>query len=120
MMRYIICIIAGFIAGVVVMYIIVLRLAGNTRRKQSQLPERRSSRGFEFSKVLAVWAAVTATAASVASFALSAFDKQPVSDFAAAVFSTCVGYLITYAGKSAVEKVSRNKHGIDENGKPYV
>lgn len=73
----------------------------------------------EFSKILAGWAVVIATATIVASVALAVFDKQPITDLSIAVFSACIGYLITYAGKSAFEKNSRNKHGLDENGNPY-
>lgn len=74
---------------------------------------------FEFSKKLAVWAIIVATLAAVVSFALAAHDKQPVSDLAGGIFAACVGYLVTYAGKSAFEKNSRNKHGLDENGLPH-
>jgi hypothetical protein len=35
------------------------------------------------------------------------------------VFMACIGYLITYAGKSAFEKHSRNMYGVDENGVPF-
>lgn len=73
----------------------------------------------EFSKLLAVWAAVVATITLIVSFALAAFDKQPVSDLAIAVFTACIGYLVTYAGKSAFEKSSRNRYSLDENGVPY-
>lgn len=73
----------------------------------------------EFSKILAIWAAAVATITVAASFILAAHDKQPVSDLATVIFTSCIGYLITYAGKSAYEKGSRNKHGLDENGIPY-
>ena len=29
-----------------------------------------------------------------------------------------LGYLITYAGKSLGEKISRNRHGLDADGNP--
>lgn len=29
-----------------------------------------------------------------------------------------MGYLITYAGKSLGEKISRNRHGLDADGNP--
>jgi hypothetical protein len=61
-----------------------------------------------------------ATAAVVTSFTLAAFDKQTASDVATTVFTACVTYLVTYAVKSLGEKVSRNRHGLDENGLPYV
>ena len=74
---------------------------------------------WEFSKKLAVWAAVMATASTAASYVLAIFDKQTASDVTTTIFTACIGYLITYAGKSLGEKVSRNRHGLDENGQPY-
>lgn len=74
---------------------------------------------WEFSKKLAVWAAVMATASVAASYVLAIFDKQTASDVTTTIFTACIGYLITYAGKSLGEKVSRNRHGLDENGQPY-
>ena len=74
---------------------------------------------WEFSKKLAVWAAVMATASDAASYVLAIFDKQTASDVTTTIFTACIGYLITYAGKSLGEKLSRNRHGLDENGQPY-
>lgn len=118
-MLYIVCGAVGFIIGTVFMYISVLRIMRKPYRNKSGRLSAPSKRKREFSKMLALWAVITATAAAIASFVLSAYDKQPVSDFTTVVFSTCVGYLVTYAAKSAVEKTSRNKHGIDENGIPF-
>jgi general stress protein CsbA len=73
----------------------------------------------QFSKILAVILTVIAIFAVSAPFVLSYFDKQPLENLSIAVFSGCVGYLVTYAGKSAFEKHSRNKHGLDEYGLPY-
>lgn len=73
----------------------------------------------ETSKKLAVWAVCIATGASIASYVLAALGHEAVSDVTTVIFTACIGYLITYAGKSLGEKVSRNKHGLDENGKPY-
>lgn len=85
------------------------RLRGATK------PERRP---WEFSKKLAVWAVVVATASAAASFVLAALDKQTVSDVTTTIFTACIGYLVTYAAKSATEKVSRNRHGLDADGNP--
>lgn len=85
------------------------------RLKGREKPERRP---WEFSKKLAVWAVVVATAAAVASFVLAAKDKQTVSDVTNTIFTACIGYLVTYAAKSATEKVSRNRHGLDADGNP--
>ena len=76
-------------------------------------------RKVETSKKLAVWAVCIATAASIASYVLAALGHEAVSDVTTVIFTACIGYLITYAGKSLGEKVSRNKHGLDEDGKPY-
>lgn len=73
----------------------------------------------EFSKRLAVWAAIMATASAAASYILAAFDKATASDVTMTIFGACVSYLITYAGKSLGEKLSRNKHGLDAEGLPY-
>lgn len=44
--------------------------------------------------------------------------KQTVSDVTNTIFTACIGYLVTYAAKSATEKVSRNRHGLDADGNP--
>lgn len=75
-------------------------------------------RPWEFSKKLAAWAVITATAAAVASFVLAALDKQTVGDVTTTIFTACIGYLISYAAKSATEKISRNRHGLDADGNP--
>ena len=75
-------------------------------------------RPWEFSKKLAAWAVVIATAAAAASFVLAALDKQTVGDVTTTIFTACIGYLISYAVKSATEKISRNRHGLDAAGNP--
>lgn len=72
----------------------------------------------EFSKILAVWATAIATGAVIASYTLPVFYRESVSDVTTTVFTACIGYLITYAGKSLGEKVSRNKHRLDADGNP--
>lgn len=88
----------------------------NKRYEGKRLEKRKP---WEFSKKLAVWAIVIATLSLVASVALSVFDKQPLTDLTAAIFTGCIGYLVTYAAKSATEKISRNRHGLDPDGNPY-
>lgn len=78
----------------------------------------RQRRTWEFSKKLAAWAVVVATISAAASFTLAVFDKQTVSDVTTTIFTACIGYLVTYAAKSATEKVSRNRHGLDADGNP--
>ena len=55
----------------------------------------------------------------VASYVLAWMEKDVASDVTTTVFTGCVGYLVTYAAKSAAEKHSRNKYGVDENGVPF-
>ena len=85
------------------------------RRSSREKPERRP---LEFSKMLAAWAVVVATAATTASFYLAAHDKSTASDWSTTICQACIGYLITYAAKSATEKSSRNRHGLDVDGNP--
>lgn len=79
---------------------------------------RQKRRPWEFKKKLAAWAVVIATAAAVASFVLAFMDKQTASDVTIAIFTACIGYLVSYAAASATEKVSRNRHGLDADGNP--
>ncbi len=85
-------------------------------KNQSNMDKRK--RPWEFSKKLAAWAVVVATVSAAASFVLAVYDKQTVSDVTTTIFTACVGYLVTYAAKSATEKVSRNRHGLDADGNP--
>lgn len=78
-----------------------------------------SKRRMEFSKKLAAWAVIIATGAAVVSYVLAFKDKQTASDVTTTIFTACVGYLVTYAAKSATEKISRNRHGLDPDGVPY-
>ena len=74
--------------------------------KRAKEPERRP---WEFKKKLAAWAVVIATAAAVASYVLAFKDKQTASDVTNTIFTAA----------SATEKVSRNRHGIDADGRPF-
>lgn len=84
--------------------------------KRAKEQERRP---WEFKKKLAAWAVLIATAAAVASYVLAFKDKQTASDVTTTIFTACIGYLVSYAAASATEKVSRNRHGIDADGKPF-
>ena len=79
----------------------------------SRSSRAKNRRPWEFSKKLAAWAVAVATAAAGA-----AMDKQPVGDVTTAIFTACIGYLVTYAAKSTTEKISRNRHGLDADGVP--
>lgn len=82
------------------------------------MARKRRKKQAEFSKRLAVWAIIIASIAFCASVALSVLEKEPLTDLSIAIFTACIGYLITYAAKSATEKISRNKHGLDADGNP--
>lgn len=73
---------------------------------------------WEFSKKLAAWAVVIATVSTAASYILAALGRETAGEVTTTVFTACIGYLITYAAKSATEKISRNRHGLDEDGMP--
>ena len=45
-------------------------------------------------------------------------DQQTASDVTTTIFTACIGYLVSYAAKSATEKISRNRHGLDADGNP--
>lgn len=77
-------------------------------------------RRWEFSKKLAAWAVVVATASATVSYVLAFKSLQTASDVTTTVFTACVGYLVTYAAKSATEKISRNRHGLDPDGNPIA
>lgn len=64
------------------------------------------------------WAAIVASLSAATSYLLSAFGRDPVSEVTGTIFTACVGYLITYAGKSLGEKISRNRHRLDADGNP--
>lgn len=73
---------------------------------------------WEFKKKLAAWAIIIATLAATTSYALAVTDKSPVGEVTTTIFQACIAYLITYAGASATEKVSRNRHNLDADGNP--
>lgn len=79
---------------------------------------RKRKKKTEASKKLAYWAASVATLSAASSLLLSAFGRDPVGELTGTIFTACVGYLITYAGKSLGEKISRNRHRLDADGNP--
>ena len=88
---------------------------GKYKAKRASKPRRRP---WEFSKKLAAWAVLVATLAAVASYVLAFRDQQTASDVTTTIFTACIGYLGSYAAKSATEKISRNRHGLDADGNP--
>ena len=73
---------------------------------------------WEFSKRLAAWCVMIATAAAIASYVLAFRGLETAEGITTTIFTACVGYLVTYAAKSATEKISRNWHGLDADGNP--
>lgn len=73
---------------------------------------------WEFSKRLAAWCVMIATAAAIASYVLAFRGLETAEGITTTIFTACVGYLMTYAAKSATEKISRNRHGLDADGNP--
>ena len=89
--------------------------AWRAKRKEKKKNKKKP----EFSKILAVWAMAAATAAAIASYVLAFFNAPDIAgDITICIVTACVGYLVTYAGKSLGEKISRNRHGIDADGNP--
>lgn len=82
--------------------------------------KRKSSKKVETSKKLAWWAVVVASVATITHYTLAGFGLEPSAELTVAVFTACIGYLITYAGKSLGEKVSRNRHNLDADGNPLT
>ena len=81
------------------------------RKKRERPPQ-------EFSKRLAAWCVIIATAAVVASYVLAFLGLETAEGITTTIFTGCIGYLVTYAAKSATEKISRNRHGLDADGNP--
>lgn len=79
--------------------------------------DRRKKKKAEFSKILVIWALALTTLCVSLSYALSFWDHDPASDVTVAVVSTCIAIAVAYEAKSYGEKNSRNKYGIDENGR---
>jgi len=79
---------------------------------------KQEKRPWEFSKKLAAWCVAIATVAAVASYTLAAMGKDPAEGITTTIFTGCIGYLMTYAAKSATEKISRNRHNLDADGNP--
>ena len=73
---------------------------------------------WEFSKRLAAWCVMIATAAAIASYVLAFRGLETAEGITTTIFTACIGYLISYAAKSTTEKISRNRHGLDADGFP--
>ena len=73
---------------------------------------RKRKKKIEASKKLAYWAAIVASLSAATSYLLSAFGRDPVGEVTGTIFTACVGYLITYAGKSLGEKIRSEERRV--------
>jgi hypothetical protein len=80
----------------------------------------RKKRKKEFSKILVAWAMIVTTACVAISFALAYLDHDPCIDVTVSVSGACIAIAVAYEAKSAAEKHSRNKFGLDRNGNPII
>lgn len=72
----------------------------------------------EFSKILVAWAMIVTTICVAISYCLALFDHDPCIDITVSVSTACIAVAVAYEAKSAAEKHSRNKFGLDSDGKP--
>ena len=77
----------------------------------------KNKKKYEFSKFLVTWALVLTTVCVALSYGLSFFDHDPVPDVTVAVASACIAIGVAYQAKSYGEKNSRNKYGVDNQGR---
>ena len=82
-------------------------------RKKAKYAKR-----MEFSKLLVAWALIVTTVCVGISYLLALFDHDPCIDITVSVSAACIAIAVAYEAKSAAEKHSRNKYGLDENGRP--
>ena len=85
-----------------------------TKKKKTAQKKRRLS----FSKIVVLWVLILTTASVIASYTLSAFDKQTVESLSMTLITALAASIVTYCIKSLGEKASRNKYHLDENGNP--
>ena len=89
------------------------RMLENRKRKSD--PKYRK---YEFSKKVTLFCCFMMIVAFFTSVHLSLNDKDTISDITVAVFTVCGSGIMGYIVKSAFEKNSRNKYGLDEFGNP--
>ena len=99
---------------------IFAKLLGKEKPQKQQAKRKKKRKPWEFSKRLAAWCVAIATAAAMASYVLAFLGLDPAEGITTAIFTGCIGYLMTYAAKSATEKISRNRHGLDADGNPIM
>lgn len=72
----------------------------------------------EFSKKLVLWALIFTTLCVITSYLLAANGLDTASEVTTVVVTSCIAIAVSYEAKSFGEKNSRNKYGVDINGKP--
>lgn len=80
----------------------------------------RKKRRKEFSKILVAWAMIVTTLCVAISYTLAALDHDPCIEVTVSVSGACIAIAVAYEAKSAAEKHSRNKFGLDRNGRPVT
>jgi len=84
-------------------------------KKKINPPRKR----MEFKKKLAaISVAVIVVSIAIPTW-LSMMDKNPLETLFISTSGAAFAYLVTYATTSYLEKNSRNKHGLDEDGRPF-
>ena len=79
--------------------------------------KKKSTKEFSQSLVMLSWA-ITIVWISL-SFALAFFDKDTNSEVTVALITESFGVTLAYLIYQAMLKMSRNKHGIDQDGIPF-
>lgn len=74
----------------------------------------------EFKKQLARFAIAIIIVSVIASYTFAALGLDTVENLTGIIVTTCFAYLVTYAATSTLEKHSRNKYHIREDGTPYT
>ena len=72
----------------------------------------------EFFKTITVFSFVFGILAVITSYTWAWFQKDTVSNVTLEIFATCMVPVVAYSIKSFLEKNSRNKYMVDENGIP--
>ena len=84
------------------------------------MTKRVRKRKMEFSKKLVIWTVVIMTSSMIMSFGLAAFGRETAYEVTTAAITAGVPIVVAQLGKSLGEKHSRNKYGLDRNGRPFT
>ena len=121
-MLYTICVAAGLIAGIVIMFFIIVTIqAKNGRRRKARKPITEPTKHkLSFSQFIVALYAFACIAWITADYVLAFMYQQPINtEVTVTLTTTVVVALLGYYAKSAFEKSSRNKYSLDEDGIPF-